>query len=180
MRLALATVLLLSACGPRYKLVEQSPEQAPPKDPPKAAIPPPPIEDPNAPPGFPQPEKSQYVALDWRTLQGLNTRTGEITPALRKLEGGAVKLTGYMVPFADEYQSANEFLLVPAAGMCVHTPAPPMNQIVFVQMTAGAARVTMAKPVTVSGIVSIAQSDSPYGKVAFKIEAADAKEDASY
>ncbi len=179
MKLALAAVLLFAACSsPKYKLVEQAPEQAPIHEPPKGVMP----EDPNAPlQPFPQqPEKSQYASMDWRTLRGLNTRTGEATPALRKLEGGSVKLTGYMVPFADEYQSANEFLLVPEAGMCVHTPPPPMNQIVFVQMTGSPAKVTFQKPVTVSGILSIAQSDSPYGKVAFKMEAADAKEDSSY
>jgi hypothetical protein len=180
MKLALAAVLLFAACSsPKYKLVEQNSEPTPIKDPPKSVMPP---EDPSAPLSpFPQPaEKSQYVAMDWRTLRGLNTRTGEVTPVLRKLEGGSVKLTGYMVPFADEYQSANEFLLVPEAGMCVHTPPPPMNQIVFVQMTGSPAKVTFQKPVTVSGIISIAQSDSPYGKVAFKMEAAEAKEDASY
>ena len=179
MKLLLVAVVLWTACSsPKYKLVEEASEPAPIHEPPKSVIP----EDPNAPPSPfpPQAEKSQYVAMDWRTLRGLNTLTGEVTPALRKLEGGSVKLTGYMVPFADDYQSANEFLLVPEAGMCVHTPPPPMNQIVFVQMTGSPAKVTFQKPVIVSGIISIAQSDSPYGKVAFKMEAADAKEDASY
>lgn len=178
MKTLLAAMLLLSACQkPRYRLVEEQQSTSAPAT--QAAAPRP--VDPAAPDGQQAaPEKSSYSAMDWRTLRGLNTRTGEITSALRKVEGGAIKLTGYMVPFADEYESAGEFLLVPEAGMCVHTPPPPANQIVFVQMTGSPAKVTFAKPVVVSGIISIVQSDSPYGKVGFKIEASEAKEDSSY
>jgi hypothetical protein len=113
-----------------------------------------------------------YTAIDWRVLRGLNTRTGEVSAALRKLEGGAVKISGYMVPFEDEYESAREFLLVPQAGMCVHLPPPPANQMLLVEMTGEAARVVWRNPVAVSGILAIVASDSPYGKVSFKVEAA--------
>ncbi|MCX6598548.1 MAG: DUF3299 domain-containing protein [Acidobacteria bacterium] len=161
----------MTACQPRYKLVEESAPA------PKA------ISDSRPLPpdtGMDEPRKDEpsiYRPVEWALLRGLNTRSGDLSAALKRMEGGAVRLTGYMVPFADENESADEFLLVPEAGMCVHTPPPPANQIVFVQMTSGAAKVTFAKPVEVSGILSIVQSDSPYGKVGFKIEASRAKED---
>jgi hypothetical protein len=49
-----------------------------------------------------------------------------------------------------------------------------------VQVTAGAAKVEWNKPIAVSGILEIAQTDSPFGKVAFKIDAAAVKIDDSY
>ncbi len=169
--LVVGLLMLLAACQPRYKLVEE----ASPAPKPIAETRPAPPPDTAAEPKKDEP--SIYRPVEWSLLRGLNTRSGDLSAALKRMEGGAVRLTGYMVPFADENESADEFLLVPEAGMCVHTPPPPANQIVFVQMTSGAARVTFAKPVEISGILSIVQSDSPYGKVGFKIEAAQAKED---
>ncbi|MCX6593623.1 MAG: DUF3299 domain-containing protein [Acidobacteria bacterium] len=169
----LGAVGLLGACQPRYKLVEEGAPAAKPVAESHA-----PSSLPEETPGEPRKEEpSIYRPVEWGVLRELNTRSGDLSASLKKLEGGAIRLTGYMVPFADENETADEFLLVPEAGMCVHTPPPPANQIVFVQMTSGAARVTFAKPVEVSGILSIVQSDSPYGKVGFKIEAAQAKED---
>jgi uncharacterized protein len=175
-RAAAVAFLFLAACGgPKYKLVEEgtpAPQTAAKQARPEAS---------ESDPSTPKPQESdvQYKELDFRVLRGLNTRTGEISPSLKKLEGGAVAIKGYMVPFQDEYEAVTEFLLVPEAGMCVHVPAPPANQIVLVEMTSGAARVNWAKPVIVKGILEIAQSDSPYGKVAFKVEAASAAEDTS-
>lgn len=165
MRLAALVPLLLCACQPKFKMVEAEPEKRPPLE--KQSAPPQTFPDPAQ-----RPRRDNFhTPLDWRALRGLNVKTGELTPALRKLEGGAVQIKGYMVPFDDEYQNVTEFLLVPQAGMCVHVPAPPMNQIVLVETTAGAARVSWSKPVTVSGILEIAQADSPYGKVAFRMNA---------
>lgn len=174
MKIAIAACIFLCGCQQqKYKLVEVEPEKPPPLTDTKPAPPPELAQRPDQQQqlGIPQ-----YTETDWRVLRGLNTRTGEVSQALKKLEGGTVRLTGYMVPFADEYESANEFLLVPQAGMCVHVPPPPANQIVLVQMTAGAAKVTWSKPVAVSGILEIAQADSPYGKVSFKIDAIAAQE----
>ena len=170
----LATAGCLVACQPKYKLVEESAPAPKPVADAKPLLPPEGLtEEPR------KEEPSIYRPVEWGLLRGLNTRSGDLSAALKRMEGGAVRLTGYMVPFADENETAEEFLLVPEAGMCVHTPPPPANQIVFVQMTSGAAKVTFAKPVEVSGILSIVQSDSPYGKVGFKIEAAQAKPDST-
>jgi hypothetical protein len=170
--------LLLASCAPKFKPVEVATDEPRPApvEPAKPWLP-----DESQ---FPNPQASArdstYTQLDWRVLRGLNTRTGEIAPALRKFEGGAVRIAGFMVPFSDDYEQVEEFLLVPEAGMCVHTPPPPANQIVYVQMTGGITRVHWSKPVQVSGILEIVASDSPYGKVAFKVEAAEARADNGY
>ncbi len=176
----LAAVLLICACQPKLKLVEVQPEdQHPPVE--EAKIPPKPDLLPGElPPGVqpsPMPIEPVYRKADWRTLRGLNVKTGEVSAELRKLEGGVIQMEGYMVPFEDEYETATEFLLVPQAGMCVHLPPPPMNQIILVQMTNGAANVTWSKPVTVSGVLEISKSESPYGNVSFKMNASAAQED---
>jgi hypothetical protein len=156
-------LLLLCACQPKFKLVEVEPEQH--QAPADREAPRPPMPEPDRPQ-----RQSYHTAVSWNLLRGLNTRTGEITPELKKIEGGAVEIKGYMVPFADEYDTVSEFLLVPQAGMCIHLPPPPMNQVVLVE-TSGVARVTWSKAVAVSGILEVAQSDSPYGKVAFRMNA---------
>jgi hypothetical protein len=164
MRWLCAALLWTCACQPKYKLVEVEPEphRAPvDREPPLPLLP----DD-----GRPKRE-SHHTPVGWNVLRGLNPRTGEVSAELRKLEGGAVEIKGYMVPFSDEDQYVTEFLLVPQAGMCIHLPPPPMNQIVLVESSAGTARVTWSKPVAVSGILEVAQTDSPYGKVSFRLNA---------
>ncbi len=43
-----------------------------------------------------------------------------------------IQIPGYIVPLALKGSVVTEFLLVPVAGSCVHTPAPPPNQIIRV------------------------------------------------
>jgi len=169
-----AALMALAACRPKYKLVEAEPEPARPVE----------ATRPAGEPGFsaaaPPNDNSIHRKIEWRALRGLNARTGETTADLRRLDGAAVELTGYMVPFADEYGTVEEFLLVPEAGMCVHVPPPPANQIVHVQVTSGSAKVEWNRPVAVSGILEIAQTDSPFGKVAFKLDASAVKAEETY
>ncbi|MDX2180029.1 MAG: DUF3299 domain-containing protein [Bryobacteraceae bacterium] len=169
-----ALCLILAACTPKYKLVEAEPERARPVESAHG------IESLGEEPVSAPKDDSIHRKIEWRALRGLNTRTGETAADLKRLDGAAIKLTGYMVPFADEYDTVEEFLLVPEAGMCVHVPPPPANQIVHVQVTTGSAKVEWNKPIAVSGILEIAQTDSPFGKVAFKIDAAAVRIDDSY
>jgi len=45
----------------------------------------------------------------------------------------AVRLPGYVVPIEFSSTGVTEFILVPFFGACVHVPAPPLNQLVFVK-----------------------------------------------
>lgn len=116
-----------------------------------------------------------FRRLEWRVLRGLDVKTGEITPAVRAYEGGSIKIPGFMVPFDDEEEKVSQFLLVPQAGMCIHTPAPPANQIILVEMSAEAKVVDWNRQIMVYGSLEIASSNSPYGPVAYKINATVAR-----
>lgn len=113
-----------------------------------------------------------FAEITWAMLRGLDTRTGVANPLLELVAGTDVKLAGYMVPFDDGFEEVIEFLLVPTAGACVHTPAPPGNQIVYATMTTGqAAKVELIYSVWVSGRLEIASTESPYGQAGFKLAA---------
>ena len=51
--------------------------------------------------------------------------------------GKKIKIDGFMVPLDFDYGEAltvEEFVLVPDAGMCIHVPPPPPNQMIFVKL----------------------------------------------
>lgn len=110
--------------------------------------------------------------LDWRTLAGLDVRTGAPSELLRQLDGRIVRLPGYIVPLDDFADAVTEFLLVPYFGACIHTPPPPPNQMVHVRVTRGTHRATSwMAPVWIEGRFEIRAVTSPYGVVAFQLRA---------
>jgi hypothetical protein len=110
------------------------------------------------------------INTDWRTLLGLNYLTGETTEALESRRGKAVRIPGFMVPFEDGMSGVDEFLLVPYFGACIHTPAPPPNQIVYVKMQRGQrVEINIWDPVFVEGILEIQSIESPYGTVGHQV-----------
>jgi hypothetical protein len=112
----------------------------------------------------------ESVKVDWRTLRGLNYRTGEKAEPLQKVDGKKVKVPGFMVPLEDEEEMAVEFLLVPYVGACIHTPPPPPNQIVYVKMDGGKkTKISFWDPVWVHGKLEVQNVRSPYGDVSFKL-----------
>lgn len=114
----------------------------------------------------------QAAKVDWRTLRGLNYRTGEQTPALKSVNGKTARVPGFMVPLEDDNDQVSEFLLVPYVGACVHTPPPPPNQIVHVKMDGGRkTKVSFWEPVWVQGRLDISTVKSPHGDVSFKMSA---------
>ncbi len=108
--------------------------------------------------------------VGWRLLASLNYRTGEAGEELKALAGKLVKIPGFTVPLEDWASSATEFLLVPYVGACIHTPPPPPNQLVYIQMDEGK-RATMDgwNPVWVEGVLEIEMTQSVYGYVGFTI-----------
>ncbi len=119
-----------------------------------------------------------FKPLEWKTLRGLDVRTGKSSAELAAVTGANIRINGFMVPFDDDDEQVSEFLLVPQAGMCIHTPPPPPNQIILVEVgTGGANRVEWDKEVSVYGQFQIADGNSPYGKTGFKISAVRARPD---
>ncbi len=109
--------------------------------------------------------------IDWRVLAGLDYLTGKATDTLKALNGKEVRVPGFVVPLDDFMEDGAEFLLVPYYGACVHTPPPPPNQIIFVQMAnKKAVKLTLFDAVWMHGKLKIATVESPYGTVGFTLE----------
>ena len=116
------------------------------------------------------PTEDDPVELSWRTLAGLDYRTGEMSEQLRELVGQPVKIPGFTVPLEDFASSATEFLLVPYVGACVHTPPPPPNQLVYVEMDQGKrAAMDGWNPVWLEGILHIEDVSSIYGSSSYRV-----------
>jgi uncharacterized protein len=113
----------------------------------------------------------ETATLDWRVLEGLNTRTGEQTALLGRLDGRVVRIPGFAVPLEDYAEQFSEFLVVPWAGACIHTPPPPPNQMVYARMTGGRkASTPWWDPVWVEGTLHVVPTMSPYGAVGYQLE----------
>jgi uncharacterized protein len=111
------------------------------------------------------------VVIDWRTLGGMNPQTGAVAPALRALAGQVVRIAGYVVPLDDASQEDAEFLLVPYYGACVHTPPPPPNQMVLVEMEGRQrVRLDLFEAIWLEGKLGIDLVESLYGTAGFTIK----------
>ena len=74
----------------------------------------------------------------------------------KKIIGKNIKLYGFMVPLEMDYHEdliVNEFLLVPSAGMCIHVPPPPPNQMVMIKLDKPLKARYMYQPIYVEGIL---------------------------
>lgn len=116
------------------------------------------------------------VPIDWRTLASLDLETGKAPPALAALDGKRVVIAAFIVPLEDDIQRADEFLLVPYFGACVHTPPPPPNQMVYVKMKdRRQVRIGWWDPVHFEGVLHLKQVESPYGASYFEMEGLESK-----
>ncbi|WP_413288501.1 DUF3299 domain-containing protein [Bdellovibrio sp. HCB337] len=111
--------------------------------------------------------KGQGVEVDWRLLLQMDYVTGKSSSELQALNGRAVKIPGFMVPLEDNQRAVTEFLLVPSPQACIHVPAPPPNQMVYVKMKEG---VEVAfGPIWVHGTLNLVTKRSMYGESSFEI-----------
>jgi len=126
-----------------------------------------PVPDPEPAAGTPD----DPIELSWRQLAGLNYETGDLTEILENADGKTVKVPGFTVPLEDFAERATEFLLVPYVGACVHTPPPPPNQLIYVEMADGKpAQLYGWDPVWIEGTLRIEMTESVYGSVGYVIE----------
>lgn len=112
----------------------------------------------------------QATSIDWRILAGLDYTNGNSTDTLKKLDGKVVRIPGFVVPLDDFQEEGAEFLLVPYYGACVHTPPPPPNQIVMVEMDGGkSVKINLFDAVWMQGRLKIQSVESPYGTVGYQL-----------
>jgi len=115
------------------------------------------------------PVDSTPRAVSWKLLGSLDYRKGIVPPELMALQGKRVRVPGFVVPLDDLNSDVKEFLLVPYYGACVHTPPPPSNQMVFVQL-AGKTKVALFNAVWIEGTLEIIKVESPYGVVGYRLQ----------
>lgn len=70
------------------------------------------------------------------------------------IAGKQVRIAGYLLPTEFSGSKVVEFLLVPTEGACIHTPPPPVNQLVHVRWEQGFENRGLYDPVWVSGRIS--------------------------
>lgn len=73
----------------------------------------------------------------------IKRRTEAAESPVAVLDGGTIRIAGYVLPVAGNGRGVTEFLLVPWVGACSHAATPPPNQVV---------RVTVATPMAVEGV----------------------------
>ncbi|MEP6590593.1 MAG: DUF3299 domain-containing protein [Gemmatimonadota bacterium] len=109
--------------------------------------------------------------IDWKLLGTLDLTTGRAPASLAALDGKVVRIAAFIVPLEDDMQQADEFLLVPYFGACVHTPPPPPNQMVYVKMRgAKTVKIGWWDPVMFEGVIRLKQVDSAYGASYYEME----------
>ncbi len=70
--------------------------------------------------------------------------------------GKKIRIDGFMVPLDFDYGEAltvEEFVLVPDAGMCIHVPPPPPNQMIFIKLKKPEKVRYMYQPIAVEGVL---------------------------
>lgn len=74
------------------------------------------------------------------------------------LSGQFVRLPGYALPLEFSETGVQEFLLVPYVGACIHSPPPPPNQTVFVELAEAYTVESLYEPVWITGKLKIEPS----------------------
>lgn len=81
-------------------------------------------------------------------------------PVVPALDHQSVRIPGFVVPLEQTKAGINEFLLVPYFGSCIHTPAPPSNQIIHVTLERPVAWLTSMMPIWLEGPLEIHRAES--------------------
>lgn len=110
------------------------------------------------------------ASMEWAMLRKFSN-PAKPPAELTKLNGKKIKIRGFMVPLDGDMYGVTEFLLVPAAGMCIHVPPPPPNQMVYVRMAKGKAAEHTWEPIKVFGEFQIKNVDNDFGTAMFEIVA---------
>lgn len=75
----------------------------------------------------------------------------ELNRVISDLYINNIKLVGFLVPLEMTGLEVTQFILVPTAGACIHTPPPPVNQTILVEFPEGYEMSSLYTPVWVTG-----------------------------
>ncbi len=123
----------------------------------------------------------EFKGIDLASMQDGDPRTNELMKRMREvwdrapvntaLVGQQVRIPGFVVPLEDTKDGIKEFLLVPYFGACVHSPAPPSNQIIHVLPKSAVKNVRSMDAVWITGTLSNEQTDSYMGAASWRLNA---------
>lgn len=91
-------------------------------------------------------------------------------PIRDELEGRPARLPGYVVPLQTGKAGLSEFLLVPYFGACIHSPPPPANQIIRIQLPKPVKGVRSMDAVWVTGVLKASRVGSAMGASAYRLD----------
>ena len=77
------------------------------------------------------------------------------TELVDDLDGVLIRMPGYALPLEFNDTAITEFLLVPYVGACIHVPAPPANQTVFVKLNQSYQANSLYEPIWITGRVKV-------------------------
>ncbi|MEP2652371.1 MAG: DUF3299 domain-containing protein [Paraglaciecola sp.] len=93
------------------------------------------------------------------------------TNTMAEFENQIVTISGFIVPI-DFYndKSVKSFFFVPYFGACIHLPAPPPNQMIYVELEAGFNDVDITKTYTLMGKLNIELFEDLMGTSAYTLD----------
>jgi uncharacterized protein len=97
------------------------------------------------------------------------TESRNQAPVVPELAGQSVRISGFIIPLTKVKDEVHDFLLVPYFGACIHTPPPPSNMVLHVIPDKPFKGGVTMDAVTVSGILSIERTESPWGTAGYKL-----------
>ncbi|MDF1628868.1 MAG: DUF3299 domain-containing protein [Alcanivoracaceae bacterium] len=93
-------------------------------------------------------------------------------PLVAELDGKHVRMPGYAVPLDGDAEQVRTFLLVPYFGACIHTPPPPRNQIVLVQMKGQGVPIDDAfGALWITGTLKVEPAETEFGLAGYTLNA---------
>jgi len=93
-------------------------------------------------------------------------------PIEPKMDGARIRIAGFVVPLGTDLDHVKEFLLVPYFGACIHVPPPPANQMIHVFPKKPLTNAQLMGPVWVRGALKASLTDTSFGAVGYRIQAA--------
>ena len=107
-----------------------------------------------------------------RALELVGSGGGKV---IKELDGEKISIKGYLLPLDYESTDAKTFVLVPFIGACVHVPAPPPNQVIFVEYEEGLAMTALEEnmwtPFRVTGTLRTAPAMTDLAEVGYQMTA---------
>lgn len=92
-------------------------------------------------------------------------------PVVESLDRKLVRIGGYVVPLDFAATTIKEFLLVPFVGACIHVPAPPANQIIYVKTEKGFDVQGSFDAVYVTGTLKVTPTATGLAEAGYSIDA---------